>query len=392
MTTVLTNNANYTAIANAIRTQLGVQTTYMPSEMAAAIASIEGGGGGGGVVDPDYTYYNGYLLPTIPVVSGYSYVWVRRNEQTGNYDAVYGNSQWYANYTNEATLDTWNLGYNGMTAGSYKFFECSMNNPSSWIENTGTSYAGFGTNNNRDIIWTSHDILIDSVNGNVLLKAGLSVPYYTQSALGTKAITTNGTYNASDDNLDGFSVVTVNVSDGLPSLPSGYRQVEYIEMTPNSYATIGNRELTTDDNILLRYKRASDSGSSSQSFFCMETHFTFYFSSSNASISPYGKCYKVTSRSDKIIDGLYQFYGAVNETLQGNVYIGCYDRTSEFFKGKAGIIAVYTQIGTFAYDYSIFLIPCVRTSDDAVGFYDAIGEVFYTNQGSGSFTAGPYVV
>ena len=32
--------------------------------------------------------------------------------------------------------------------------------------------------------------------------------------LGTKNITTNGTYNASDDNLDGYSSVTVNVSGG----------------------------------------------------------------------------------------------------------------------------------------------------------------------------------
>ena len=45
MTTILTDSANYTAIANAIRTQLGVQTTYLPSEMADAILSISGGGG-----------------------------------------------------------------------------------------------------------------------------------------------------------------------------------------------------------------------------------------------------------------------------------------------------------------------------------------------------------
>lgn len=44
MTTVLTDSANYTAIANAIRSKLGVQTTYTPSEMAGAIGEISGGG------------------------------------------------------------------------------------------------------------------------------------------------------------------------------------------------------------------------------------------------------------------------------------------------------------------------------------------------------------
>ncbi|MBQ1449367.1 MAG: hypothetical protein IIZ12_00320 [Eggerthellaceae bacterium] len=44
MTTILTDNQHYSDIADAIREQLGVQTTYLPSEMAAAILTIEGGG------------------------------------------------------------------------------------------------------------------------------------------------------------------------------------------------------------------------------------------------------------------------------------------------------------------------------------------------------------
>ena len=37
-----------------------------------------------------------------------------------------------------------------------------------------------------------------------------------QATLGTKSITQNGTYNASADNLDGFSQVVVNVATGVP--------------------------------------------------------------------------------------------------------------------------------------------------------------------------------
>ena len=35
------------------------------------------------------------------------------------------------------------------------------------------------------------------------------------------------------------------------------------------------------------------------------------------------------------------------------------------------------------------LIPCYRKSDSVLGLYDLIGDVFYTNQGSGSFLKGP---
>ena len=41
MATVLTDNSNYSAIAGAIRTKLGVQTEFKPSEMAGAINSIQ---------------------------------------------------------------------------------------------------------------------------------------------------------------------------------------------------------------------------------------------------------------------------------------------------------------------------------------------------------------
>ena len=44
MAKVLTDPAFYTAIADAIRSKLGGSTTYKPSEMAAAIASIPSGG------------------------------------------------------------------------------------------------------------------------------------------------------------------------------------------------------------------------------------------------------------------------------------------------------------------------------------------------------------
>lgn len=36
-------------------------------------------------------------------------------------------------------------------------------------------------------------------------------------------------------------------------------------------------------------------------------------------------------------------------------------------------------------------IPCYRRADKLAGMYDIVGNVFYTNAGSGSFTIGPDV-
>lgn len=44
MAIVTTDSANYTAIANAIRSKTGSADTYTPAQMAAAIAGIVSGG------------------------------------------------------------------------------------------------------------------------------------------------------------------------------------------------------------------------------------------------------------------------------------------------------------------------------------------------------------
>lgn len=59
MAIVTINDANLTAIANSIRAKNGTQTTYKPSEMAAAITAIPTGGGGGEVV-----FKNAFITPT----------------------------------------------------------------------------------------------------------------------------------------------------------------------------------------------------------------------------------------------------------------------------------------------------------------------------------------
>ena len=43
---------------------------------------------------------------------------------------------------------------------------------------------------------------------------------------------------------------------------------------------------------------------------------------------------------------------------------------------------IYDENGTHIYD----LVPCYRKSDSVIWMYDIINDVFYTNEGSGTFT------
>lgn len=66
------------------------------------------------------------------------------------------------------------------------------------------------------------------------------------STLGTKTITQNGTYNATDDNLDGYSEVTVNVPTG--STPTGTKQISITQngTTTEDVTNYANAEITVN--------------------------------------------------------------------------------------------------------------------------------------------------
>ena len=134
----------------------------------------------GASIDPDHMYYNGYLLPTIPEINGYSYVWIRKNTQTSYFDALYGRSTWYSDQSASTfSADNWMI--KTATMPDYKHYRVPITNASSstWEEVTGTSYSTMGTDNGRDIIWTNQDILFNSPTASaIILIKGFPVAHY----------------------------------------------------------------------------------------------------------------------------------------------------------------------------------------------------------------------
>ena len=74
-------------------------------------------------------------------------------------------------------------------------------------------------------------------------------------------------------------------------------------------------------------------------------------------------------------------------TFTGWVWVFCYYNTHTDDRGyrasaKLYKLDIYDENGTQIYD----LVPCYRKSDSVIGMYDIINDVFYTNQGTGTFT------
>ena len=127
------------------------------------------------VVPAGMALYNGYLLPKIPYADGYNYAWIRRNEQTGNWDLILGTAQWRTR--SNASLDSWALEFATQAADGARQYSIPIVGDSTsaadWGEYTSsTNY--YGTTNNRKVVWASHDIMIQST-ANIMYRHGIAV-------------------------------------------------------------------------------------------------------------------------------------------------------------------------------------------------------------------------
>ena len=125
MANVIVNDTNLTNIANAIREKNGETTSYKPSEMAAAIAAIEGGGGGYVPTDEELRYKAGSVSP----FSGGANAWILKeygdriyfetmNASSGSYFDSYPYDEFTANITvdnNYVSVIQLNSLFNGST-------------------------------------------------------------------------------------------------------------------------------------------------------------------------------------------------------------------------------------------------------------------------------------
>lgn len=205
----------------------------------------------------------------------------------------------------------------------------------------------------------------------------------------------------------------VSVGKNKTGLPVEYTQVDYIESSGTQYIDTGYK-LNGNSEIYTDYMLTSVSPNEIGMIFGARENndkrgFMFGDASSNNSfpVAYYGegntsssiaKAISTNSENNKMYnltvkDGKFNIseLGTISFTkstfsLTNSMYIFCGNQNSSpSYKVKARI-----------YNFNIYendtlirnFIPCYRNSDNEVGLYDLVNNIFYTNQGTGVFTYG----
>ena len=253
------------------------------------------------------------------------------------------------------------------------------------------------------------------------------------ATLTTKSITQNGTYNASQDDADGYSSVTVAVPGGVtieplevtqngtynpPSgvdgyapvtvnvsggtvLPSGYTQKQYLEASGTQYIDTGIKaqggcyaevEFEFSSSVSGWHSIISgENANVNKSFKFFHNGMTHGTVQNGSNYYDFSKSFQINQKykacvsNGLVIDG--EFFQKFNKsTFTSNNNIALFANIT----GSATVEAYFTGRiysckmwigGVITRDF----IPCVRDSDDAAGMYDIVNDVFYANAGTGSF-------
>lgn len=198
----------------------------------------------------------------------------------------------------------------------------------------------------------------------------------------------------------------------MSGLPSGYKQLEYIESTGTQYIKTNVKAPSSGLRIQIKFRYTGDYGNAS--VFGSET--SGISGSGEYSIVPYGSpssfyvggsrsvAQKTTAQGvDYTLDAtaangtLTTVWNGVASTVVYTQYLNTTYPIALFGNNISGTVSqkcpmrlysckIYDN-GTLARDF----VPC-KNASGAVGLYDTVDGQFYANAGTGTFTAGPEII
>lgn len=183
-------------------------------------------------------------------------------------------------------------------------------------------------------------------------------------------------------------------------LPNGYTQVDYIETTGTQHIDTG---VYGNLNTLLEIKasRTTLDNNNKQLASSLGNTYSITINIGPSNLTRFGtKSYSmrahdyitadkpsifICNKSGITIDGnsTGNFNEDTNFTTESTLYLMGANGSSTKFPGKLYYAKIYDNNVLIRY-----FIPCYRNSDNVIGLYDLVNNVFYTNQGTGVFTYG----
>lgn len=188
------------------------------------------------------------------------------------------------------------------------------------------------------------------------------------------------------------------------ALPAGYTQVEYLQSTGTQYIDVGFKP-NQDTRAILDVNSALVSGpvwlfgartsasSKAYNFLCYGSKYRSDYndnSSTSLTINPSGR---FTIDKDKNVT---KINGSTASTITYGAF-QCEYNLFLFSNNNAGAANSGASISIYSckiYDNGVLVRDMVpaRNSSGTLGMYDLVGGTFYTNAGSGTFTAGADIV
>ncbi len=195
-------------------------------------------------------------------------------------------------------------------------------------------------------------------------------------------------------------------------LPKGYQAIEYIESTDGQYidtgyfasdktkievkykmelnnaAIFGARKMAggnTVNNIVNAYMLADASDLDNNIYY----YYGKGYQQSTETIDP-EKIYESTIENGKAtISDMTDIQIATQEafTMEYSMYLFAFNENNEVRYSRGGTRIYYFRIYENG-NLQKYFVPCYRISDNTIGLYDIVNDVFYTNQGTGIFEKG----
>jgi len=187
---------------------------------------------------------------------------------------------------------------------------------------------------------------------------------------------------------------------GSHDLPSGYRELLYVTAAGSQYIDTG-LTITQEHEIRSKFKPTTNSylygalsngNTASVSAFIQSSGGYWRFGNTGVTkaVSLNSIHTSTQNVSSVTIDGAPSAYSTIDdfETPVSLVVGTAHTATGTY--SATGFVGDIYGVSVYNGDTAVIdLVPCRRTSDDSIGFYDTVSDRFFENIGSGDFVAGP---